>query len=199
MNTRKRALALMTALAALAATPALAQTDLTVEKALTRIHLADDPLEPSIVLSTEHVNKTTRGILGVRHNDHHLRAVIDRQTGVVRYELQQTLQYMGGFRDFQAAHYQSADGVATTKLTKLDGNQAHCDGLDPQAACFEVVSFEVPEATLRAANGATWDFKFKPRLGGEHRTAMPAAEVQALLTAVEAHKAGRPMALAAQP
>jgi len=135
----------------------------------------------------------------VRHNDHHLRAVIDRRSGAVRYELRQTLQYSGGFRDFQDAHYQAADGVATTKLTRLDGNRAHCDGLDPQAACFEVVSFEVPEASLRAVAGETWNFKFKPRLGEEHRTAMPRAEVQALLSAVERYRAARPMAVAAQP
>jgi hypothetical protein len=198
MQNRKRAIPLA-ALIALVATPALAEAAPSVETALTRIQLADDPLEPAVVLSTEGVHKAKRGLLGVRHNDHHLQAVIDRRSGAVRYELRQTLQYPGGFRDFQDAHYQADDGVATTKLTRLDGNRAHCDGLDPQAACFEVVSFEVPEASLRAVAGETWNFKFKPRLGEEHRTAMPRAEVQALLSAVERYRAARPMAVAAQP
>lgn len=199
MHTRKRSVPLAAVLAILTATPALADAGQNVERALSRIQLADDPLEPAVVLSTERVNKTTRGVLGLRHNDHYLRAVVDRRSGAVRYELRQTLQYMGVYRDFQNAHYQSADGVSVTKLKRLDGNQAHCDGVDPQAACFEVVSFDVPEASLRAVAGETWNFKFKPRRGAEHRAAMPRAEVQALLSAVERYRAGRPVAVAAQP
>lgn len=198
LRTRATAVACLTTLSALSAAPALADTG--APSALSHIQLADDPLEPSIVLSTERVNPARRSLIGLRSSDGHLRAIVDRRNGAVRYELRQTLQYMGNFRDFQQANYQAPDGVATASLKRLEENRAHCDGLDPQAACFEVVSFEVPEAQLRglAAGGETWSFKFKPRLGAEHRADMPVSEIQALLSAVDSYKARRPVAVASQ-
>jgi hypothetical protein len=159
--------------------------------ALQRVQVADDPLEPAVVISTERVAPSTRGVLSTRYNDNHLRAVVDRRSGEVRYELKQTLQYMGGFRDFQQANYQAPQGVGIADLTRHDANRTHCEAMDTQESCFEVVSFAVPEATLRQlAAGAEdgWAFKFKPRVGAEHRTAMSRTEIQALLQAVETYR-----------
>lgn len=184
--------------AALVGMSSAAQANTDLPAAIERIAVQDDPLEPTIVLTTEAVDKSTRGVLRTRHNDHYLRAIVDRQSGAVRYELRQTLQYVGNFRDFQHAHYQSGQGVAVTPLTRIDENEAHCNAVDPQAACTEVVTFTVPETALRGAataGGEPWAFKFKPRLGDEHRAAMSRTEIQALLSAVDTFKAQRFAAL----
>lgn len=203
MNRRHTtALAMMAGLAAaLAGVQAQAKTAPDLSTALQRIHVADDPLEPAVVISTEKVAPSTRGVLSTRYNDNHLQAVVDRRTGQVRYELKQTVQYVGGFRDFQQANYQATAGVGIAELSRLDNNRIHCEAtLEIQEACFEVVSFAVPEATLRELAGgpaADWQFKFKPRFGAEHRTAMSRTEIQALLQAVETYR-GRSVAMAVQ-
>ncbi|PZQ57282.1 MAG: hypothetical protein DI570_20090 [Phenylobacterium zucineum] len=193
MNARRRTgLAIVGGLAAaLAGASAQAKPAPDLATALQRVQVADDPLEPAVVITTERVAPSTRGVLSTRYNDNHLRAVVDRRSGEVRYELKQTLQYMGGFRDFQQANYQAPAGVAVAALDRLDSNRVHCEALDTQEACFEVVSFTVPEGTLRemAANAADgWQFKFKPRFGAEHRTQMSRTEIQALLQAVETYR-----------
>lgn len=194
MNRRHTtALAVMAGLAAgLAGVEARAKTAPDLSTALQRIQVSDDPLEPTVVISTERVAPSTRGILAARYNDNHLQALVDRRTGEVRYELKQTVQYVGGFRDFQQANYQASTGLGIAELTPLDNNRIHCEAtLEIQEACFEVVSFTVPEDTLRGlASGAGegWQFKFKPRFGAEHRAQMSRTEIQALLQAVDTHR-----------
>ncbi|MEW5686996.1 MAG: hypothetical protein AB1942_18915 [Pseudomonadota bacterium] len=193
MNTRRRmGLAIMAGLATtLAAAAAQAKPAPDLATALQRVQVADDPLEPAVVITTERVAPSTRGVISTRYNDNHLQAVVDRRSGEVRYQLKQTLQYMGGFRDFQQANYQAPAGVGIAELVRHDSNRVHCEALDTQEACFEVVSFAVPEATLRemaAGGGDGWQFKFKPRFGAEHRTQMSRTEIQALLQAVETYR-----------
>lgn len=187
--------------------PAMAQAaNLTREVALERVTLVEDPLEKDAVLSTEKVHRSTQGFLKVGHNDHHLRAFVDRQSGETRFELRQTLQYAGTFREFQRVNYETAaGGPATAALTHLESNRPHCEVPDPPSACTEVVSFRLGEAELRriaATDSASqWRLKFKPRHGGELRAAMPRAEIQALLGAVDDYRTrrGQGAALSGQP
>jgi len=185
------------ALAALAATPAAANGKgqaLTAEAARAKVTLHDDPLEPEAVLSTEKVLRSTRGVLRTPHNDNHLRASVDRRTGEARFEVRQTLQYVGNYRDFSRAHFETSSAPAAVDLRKLNENQAQCDAIDPQSACWEEVSFTVDEAELRrmaagASSGAIWSFKFKPQLGREHRANLPKVEIAGLLQAVDDYRA----------
>lgn len=184
-------------LALLAATPAAANGNaqgLTPEAARAKVTLHDDPLEVEAVLSTRHVLRSTRGLLRASHNDGHLRAAIDRRTGETRFEVRQTVQYVGAYRNFSTVNFETASWPATANLRKLDQNAAHCDAIDPQSACFEELSFAVDEAELRrlaagSPPGAAWAFKFKPKQGGEHRASLPRAEIAGLLMAVDDYRA----------
>lgn len=207
-NGRRLAMAAGAALAVLA-TPALAgeARHLTAETARDRVVLHDDPLEIDATLSTRKVIRSTRGVLRTPHNDNHLQAHVDRRTGKTRFEVHQTLQYLGGYRAFEAVHYETAGWPTKAKLRIVDGNQPACDAVDPQSSCYEEVSFVVEEAELRrlaasAAAGATWSFKFKPERGREERASLPKAEIAGLLQAVDAYRLGArtgPLAAVAQP
>ena len=183
---------------AVAATPAVAGNAadrLTAEAARDRVVLHDDPLEMDATLSTRKVMRSTRGLLRTPHNDNHLQAHVDRRTGKTRFEVHQTLQYLGGYRAFEAVHYETADWPTKAKLRTVDGNQPACDAVDPQSSCYEEVSFVVEEAELRrlassAAPGSTWMLKFKPERGREERASLPKAEIAGLLQAVDAYRLG---------
>jgi len=192
---RPTRLATIGALVALAATPAAANgaaQHLTPEAARHKVTLHQDPLETEAVLSTKSVLRSTRGVLKTTYNDNHLRANIDRQTGKTRFEVHQTVQYMGGFRGFEQVNYETTSAPATAKLRTVDANPAACDSIDPQSACYEELSFVVDEAELRrlaAGSGEAWSFKFKPERGREHRASLPKAEIAGLLQAVDAYRA----------
>jgi len=183
---------------AVLATPAVAgdaATGLTAAAARDRVVLHDDPLETAATLSTHKVMRSTRGVLRTPYNDNHLQAHVDRRTGKTRFEVHQTLQYLGGYRAFGAVHYETADWPAKAKLRTVDGNQPACDAIDPQSSCYEEVSFVVDEAELRrlassVASGAVWTFKFKPERGREERASLPKAEIAGLLQAVDAYRLG---------
>ena len=183
------------ALLAVLATPAAADDSarrLTSEVARERVTLHEDPLEVEATLSTRKVMRSTRGVLRTPYNDNHLQAHIDRRTGRTRFEVHQTLQYLGSYRGFDQVHYETGAWPTAAKVRKIDGNQPACDAIDPQSACYEEVSFVVGEAELRrltsSAQAATWSFKFKPERGGEQRASLPRAEIAGLLQAVDAYR-----------
>lgn len=208
MHDRKRLAVMVGGALAILATPAVAAAaadHLTADVARERVVLHDDALETEATLSTRKVLRSTRGLLRTPHNDNHLQAHVDRRTGQVRFEVHQTLQYLGGYRAFGAVHYETADSPMKAKVRTVDGNQPACDAVDPQSSCYEEVSFVVDEAELRrlassAAPGTTWAFKFKPERGREERASLPRAEIAGLLQAVDAYrlgaKAGQAVALA---
>jgi hypothetical protein len=172
------------------------------------IVLADDPLEHEAVISTRGVDKPRWTLFqGTTAPDNHLMAHVDRRSGAVRFEVRQALSYLGPFRDFRQANYETPAQPMVAELRKVEANRAICDGLDQAMTCFEEVSFSVAETDLRrlAAPDATtvepgrWSFKFKPVLGREHRTSVSTAEIAGLLDAVDQYRRALPSAEAAAP
>jgi hypothetical protein len=170
------------------------------------ITLADDPLEHEAVISTRGVDKPRWTLFqGSTAPDNHLLAHVDRRSGAVRFEVRQALNYLGPFRDFRTANYETRARPVVADLRKVEANRAVCDGLDQAMTCFEEVSFTVGEADLRrlSAPGATtvepgrWSFKFKPVLGREHRTSVSTAEIASLLDAVDQYRRTLPTTQAA--
>jgi hypothetical protein len=159
-------------------------------------------LEFETVISTEPAFRSGRGVLNNPWNDNHLRAVIDKRTGVVRFEVRQALQYHGLFRDYRRVNFVGAEGLTSVPLIRRGDNRDACFGPDT-LGCFgrEDVAFEVDEATLRslAASGdpaGRWAFKFKAAQGEDQQLGIARAEVVALLNRVDAYRASRPAAAA---
>lgn len=181
--------------------PAIAAPQLTADVARQRVAVHEDPLEIEAVLSTEPVARSRRGLIPTSYNDNHLRAYVDRRTGQVRFELRQEVQYLDRtFRDFQTVNYEAGRWPATAGLVRFDASRA-CESVEMPAACHEEVGFLLPEAVLRRIAedpaGGAWSLKFKPRLGGEHRTSLPRVEISGLLAAVDDYR--RQLALAKAP
>ena len=182
------------ALVAGLAAPAAAKT-LTAAEAQGRTAVLDDALEFETTVSTQGVYRSGKGVLKNPWNDNHLKAVIDKRTGAVRYEIHQAIQYHGLFRDFRRVNFVGANGaLESAELIRRGDNRDACFGPDT-LGCFgrEDVAFVVDEATLRriaadSAAGDAWAFKFKADKGEDLRDSIPRAEIAGLLNAVDAHR-----------
>lgn len=161
-----------------------------------RTQVLDDHLDTETVISTEKALRHTRGVFKTPWNDNHLLAVIDKRTGVARFEVRQTLQYPGLYRGYSQVSYQTAQWPLGASLGKIRDNAGSCALVEAGEVCFEEVAFAIDEAHLRAiavryqtAAPGQWAFKFKAA-DDEHRTAIAEAEVVGLLRAVDDYKRG---------
>lgn len=162
-----------------------------------RTQVIDDHLEAETLISTEKAFRTRRGIFDTGWSDNHLRAVIDKRTGAVRFEVRQTLKYAGSFRGYDQVNYQTSAWPLSAAVTKLRDNRVGCSQIEAAEICAEDVTFPVDEKHLRdvaarydpAAPGQ-WAFKFKAGDAFEHRTGIVHAEVVALLRVVDDYKRG---------
>ncbi|RAK57479.1 hypothetical protein [Phenylobacterium deserti] len=200
----------MAAAGLVTAIPAAAAPTLTLESAKSNLVTINDPLEVEVVLSTERVAPSTRGLFKSRFNDAHLKAHVHKATGAVRFEVHQTFNYAGPHRGYDRVSY-ATDGLPQTAvLTQIENNRDHCQAWDSGMECLEAAAFEIGEADLRRlAEAATdsagaWELKFKPAAGKDLRVSIPRAEIQGLLWAVDQHRATsgaavRTAALAAAP
>jgi hypothetical protein len=162
-----------------------------------RARIIDDHLETETVISTEDGFRHTRGLFKTPWNDNHLRAVVDKRTGVARFEVRQTLKYPGTFRGYGEVNYQTSAWPVSAPLVKVRDNARNCALFEAGEVCFEEVTFAVDEAHLRQiaerhASGkpGPWTFKFKAGDAYEHRAAIVQAEVVGLLRAVDDYRRG---------
>jgi len=177
---------------------------LTPEDVRARATVIDDHLELETIISTERVFRSTRGLFGTAWNDNHLQAAINKRTGAVRFEVRQSVNYNGPFRNFGAVSYQTSTWPVTAPVMRVADNAALCAGFDVPAGCFEELTFEVKEAELREIGAsyspsapAQWTFKFRADKGDDWRAGLMRAEVAGLLSAVDDHR--RKLALTSGP
>lgn len=190
-----------TALLAAVAPAALADSrlpaaSLTPQSVYESADLVDDHLEPMVTVTTERAHRSTRGLFRSGWNDNHLRAEIDKRTGVARIEVRQRLQYGGLFRGYDQVSYATRGGAARAELSKLADNRSLCTVFDAPATCFEEVAFVVEEADLRrlaasyrAGEPDPWVFKFKAAGGQDFRSGVMRAEVVGLLRRIDDYRA----------
>ncbi len=172
----------------------VAMTPATVAAAVT---VNDDHLESEVVLSTEKAF-VPRSPAHVALDDNHLRAVIDKRTGATRYEVHQSLRYWGDRRDFQAVHYQAADGLKKAPLTLARHGGDDCPNEEVMGACAltKRVVFEVDEPLLKMIAAGYmpgsrdgWAFKLKDRHGGDRTDLVAPAEAAGLIEAMTRYRA----------
>lgn len=132
----------------------------------------------------------------IRHllSDNHLRAVIDRASGAVRYEVHQSIFYWGPRRSFTAAHVPSTSGPRRAELTMADHGERFCPNEDNWGQCASTkrVAFTIDESDLRAIaaryrsdGGQPWSYRIEES-GGRHWTGgITPAEAAGLLLATE--------------
>ena len=105
--------AALTAVAGPGIAQAAAPRLLTPERVQQTAAIEDDPLEFHVVISTEPADRRRRSFLSGPRNDVHLRAMVERGTGAVAFEVRQTLNYFDlQARDFRSVHYATPSGLS---------------------------------------------------------------------------------------
>lgn len=162
--------------------------------------VADDPMEFHVVISTQGAQRSRSGLLRRPVNDIQLRAVVERATGAVSFEVRKTINYYDlQARNFRSVHYATADGLERAELTPVRRTASACAAADLPAACVmrEELAFPVDEAVLREVAGAPdggspahWRLRFKAARGEDVDSAVAASEIARLLAALD-HYQGR--------
>lgn len=201
---RRRRLRALAALAMLLPVAAVAEAKpdkrlaaMTPERFRAAASTVDDPLEFETVISTERGYRRERTMKGTVGNDSHLRAVIDKRSGAIRYEVWQEIRYFGPRRAYHAVHFAAGDGVERKPLSIARHGADLCPEPETNGDCVmtKTMVFAVDEAVLRGvaadyrAGGAeSWKFKFKDDTGRDVVSAIAPAEAAGLLLAVDDYR-----------
>jgi len=136
----------------------------------------------------------TPPFLGVPETNFYcLRSFVDRQTGETAHQLYVTDSYFGAERGWNAARDSSG---APLPFVAIGDDEITCD-----AGCSYVEEFaaKLPDSTLRASP-ADLAVTFSSRSGDEKTTVVPAAQITAQLTAIDARRTfAEPAAADGQP
>ncbi|EGF92475.1 hypothetical protein ABI_09120 [Asticcacaulis biprosthecium C19] len=159
-----------------------------------------DDLDDHIVLSTEPADLREAPAKGADVEDAHVRANIDRLTGVTVWQVWYDLSYQGARKVLSTARYQTAAGVAETPLRIVEHWNDQCPGIDMPGPSRQItrVVFDVPEAHLRQVAGAyrqgdrdAWLIRLKDTNGHSVTVSLAPAEVGGILKTYDAWKAHR--------
>lgn len=165
-----------------------------------QVRVIDNPRDPRIILSTFDGYTRSRSLRGARADDVHLRALVDRKTGRVSWQVWHELVYVSGPRDFTAVQYLTDGRRHQSNALLVEHGLEGCPPTDGIGSCNQSmrVAFELPERTVReiAAGyrpGARdpWRVRFKDASGRDVTGGLAPAEAAGLITALEAWRRGR--------
>lgn len=165
-----------------------------------QVRVVDNPREPKVILSTFEGYTRSRALKGARADDVHLRALVDRRTGRVSWQVWHDLVYVGGPRDLTTMQYRADGGVRQSKAVIVEHGVEGCPPTDGVGSCNQMlrVAFELPERTVREIAAAyrpgardPWRVRFKDASGRDVIGGLAPAEAAGLLSAVEAWQRGR--------
>ena len=174
---------------------------MTPEQFVVGTTIEDDALEHAAVISTEFAPRKGKKQTRLVDDRTFLRAVIDKSTGAVSYEVNQAIRYRGLRRDYQSVQYLTPAGLREARLTDARHGLDDCINYDLSPVCWlsKHMSFTIGEADLkaiaagyRAGEPGNFVFKFKDNSGIDYSSGLVAAEVAGLLTAVENYRQSNP-------
>lgn len=173
---------------------------LTPADVVERIHVDDEALEPHIVVSTQKAWDRGRGIEGAHASDVHLRALVDRESGSVRWQVWHELVHPSRHPEMVAVNYQTENGLQQAGILVAEQWEADCPGTDGvPVSCNKYARyvFEVPETVVQEIAGAyspdsraPWRLRFKDGNGGSITGGLAPAEAAGLIAAVDRVRAG---------
>lgn len=159
-----------------------------------RIRIEDEMLDPYIVVSTKKAWDRGRRIDGGHASDVHLRALVDRDSGAVRWQVWHELSYTGGAREITdvtylaGGHPRQTDFVLAEQWNdcpSVDALKVHCDR-------YERFVFEIPgrivkeiAASYKPGDRSPWRMRFNDKSGRSITGGLAPAEVAGLVQAVE--------------
>lgn len=202
-----RPAAILSVLALAIAAPALAYEQLpgglaklTPADFAGKVSIAEDTLAQATVISTRKGYTRDRGLRGVHADDVHLRAVVDRRTGAVSWQVWHRLVYTGGKREIVSVHYTASGVPRRSAVIQAEHDFTQCPPTDGIGSCNRVIgfAFELPEQTVREIAQAyrpgqrtPWRLRFEDVDGREVTGGLAPAEAAGLLHAVEEWRRAR--------
>ncbi|WP_067732846.1 hypothetical protein [Novosphingobium naphthalenivorans] len=160
-----------------------------------RIHVDDEALEPHIVVSTQKAWERGRSIDGAHASDVHMRALVDRQSGAVRWQVWHELIYPSRRPEMVGVNYQAEGRLKQAGILVAEHWSDDCPGVDDvPAPCNKYARFvfEIPGSVVEEIAGAyrpesrdPWRLRFKDENGGSITGGLAPAEAAGLLQAVE--------------
>jgi hypothetical protein len=169
----------------------LALTPADFERTMT---VKDDALDTVARFSTENGYQEKHGLLGLASFDNFLRAWVDKKSGETTFQLYEWISYGGDWRFYDRINYETPDGPDSKAVTVIDRSVNGCS----QFGCSftEHLGFEVSEMLLRKIAASydpvtpkAWHFKFNSKAGVEFQDGVNAAEIVAILSAVDRYRA----------
>lgn len=158
-----------------------------------RVRVLDAAEQPHVVVSTERAWTRGRGIGGAHAADVHLRALVDRESGAVRWQVWHELVYEGPRRDVAQVAFMAGGREVIAPVSAVE-HWEDCPGVDAMMrACNRHVriAFELPGAVVEEVAAAwlpasreAWRLSFHDADGGAIKGGLAPAEVRGLVDAV---------------
>ena len=150
----------------------------------------DDDLETVAILDTSKAYSSNGAFTDRVRSDNFVRALINKSTGAIVYQVYQTIRYNGDRRDFSSATYSTPAGPVQVPVQTISSRLMACFG--GLCSYEDSVGFIVPEAVLREVaasyrpNASTpWRFRFQSQSAFDWEDRLMPAEIAGLLQAAE--------------
>ncbi|MGH6781154.1 MAG: hypothetical protein ACREB5_03480 [Sphingomonadaceae bacterium] len=173
----------------------LAKMDAEAFRSATTVN--DDRLEFDTVISTRDGFRKQMRMNGSAWGDNHVEAHIDKRTGATRFEVHQSVRYLGSRRSYGTVHFEDRDGTLVARpIDRTRHGEDVCPNSDFNGDCSltKQLVFSVDEKLLKTiiARDGGWSFKFKGNRSDKSDdllAQLAPAEVEGLLLAVNDYRA----------
>ncbi|MCJ2176971.1 hypothetical protein [Novosphingobium album (ex Hu et al. 2023)] len=165
-----------------------------------RIQIDDEALEPHIVVSTHKAWDRGRSIEGAHASDVHMRALVDRQSGAVRWQVWHELVHPSRRPEMIGVNYRTEGRLEQADILVAEHWSGDCPGVDNvPVSCnkYARLIFEIPGSvveeiaeTYRPESRVPWRIRFKDENGGSITGGLAPAEAAGLIMAVKQLRAG---------
>jgi hypothetical protein len=160
-----------------------------------RIKVENDPLEDSVIFSSQSAYKRDRMTRGAFSGDAHLRAVLDRKTGAISWQMWNDLSYSGARKSFGKVHFITKGSLHKVSPSVKENWIDDCPESTVSCHQYLRVAFELPEDTIREiadayrpGNRTSWKMRFKDDNGHDVTAGLAPAEAAGLISVVERWK-----------
>lgn len=173
---------------------------LTPEGVAATVTIRNDDLETVATLDTSRAFSSRGRFTDRVRSDVFLRALVDKRSGKIIYQVYQNVSYTGDWRNFSSVNLATAEGPLSLPLQNISSRVLTCAyGL---CAREDHLAFVVPEtvlrgiaATYRPGASLPWRFRFKAQNSIDWEDRIMPAEIAGLLIAVDRFRSGRPARL----
>lgn len=171
-----------------------ALAELTAADFARSVTVADDPARGVTVLSTRDGYPRTRPLQGAHAADVHLRALVDRDSGRVTWQVWHDLVTVRGHQGITAVHYSLGGRPRTTAAVDAEYGVGECPPADGLGMCDRRtrIVFELPERAMREIAAAydrgsrgPWRIRFQDTSGRDVVSGIAPAEAAGLVKALD--------------